>query len=59
MKQYIETVSSSSANEFDKEVKELLKEGYKVQSTCISKREVGSYEEFSVLQAILLKETEE
>lgn len=59
MKQHIETVHDSSSVQFEREVNRLIGEGYRVQSTCISKREVGTYDEYSVYDAILLKETDE
>lgn len=59
MKQQVDTVESSSSREFQGEVSRLLEKGYIISSTCISKREVGSYDEISVFQAILIKEIEE
>lgn len=59
MKQHIKAVSSSSSSEYEREVNALLEDGYTVQTTSIGKRDVGSYDEYSIFQAILLRETEE
>jgi len=56
MKQQLVTVESSSDSSFDKEVNALLKEGYEIKSTHISGREVGTYGEYSLYQAILVKD---
>jgi len=56
MKQHLVTVESSKAESFEKEVNDLLAKGYKVKSTHIGGREVGSYDEYSIYQAILVKD---
>ena len=59
MSQHLRTVESTGEGSFEKDVNKLLEEGYKVTSTCISKREVGTYDEYSIFQAILIKDSEE
>lgn len=58
MKQRVETVETTGGSAFDREVNKLLDEGYKLQTTCISKRNAGTYDEYSLFQAILLKESD-
>lgn len=58
MKQHLQTVEYTSAGGFEKEVNELLNQGYIVKSTLISKRWANTPEEYSIYQAILIKETE-
>lgn len=59
MKQNIQTIESSNASTYEKNVNELLKEGFLIKSTHIKGVEVGSYDEGSVYQAILVKESED
>lgn len=56
-KQHLVTVEKSNAKSFEEEVNDLLKKGYEVKSTHVGKREAGSYDEWSVFQAILVKDT--
>lgn len=58
MKQILKTVESSSPKDYDERVNELLRAGYMVKSVSIGKREVGTYDEFSVFQAILVRDIE-
>lgn len=59
MKQHLVTIESANASKYEREVNELLEEGYLISSTHIRGVEVGSYDEDSVYQAILVKESEE
>lgn len=56
MKQHLVTVESSDSKDFEKRINTLLEDGYEIKSTYINGREVGSYDEYSVYQAILVKD---
>lgn len=59
MKQHLQTVEGAGSGTFESMVNKLLDDGYVVKSTCISKREVGTYDEYSLYQAILVKDLDE
>ena len=59
MKQHLKTVENTGSTLFERDVNELLAEGYKVKTTNIRKLEAGTYNETSVYQAILVKDTDE
>lgn len=56
MKQHLVTVESGSASKYENDINELLEEGYLIAATHIRGIEVGSYDEGSVYQAILVKD---
>jgi len=56
MKQHLETVESSNAGTYERDVNQLLKEGYKIKSTNICNKDDGSYDAYSLYQAILVKD---
>jgi len=56
MKQHLITIENSKAKTFENEINALLVEGYEVKSTYIGGREVGTYNEWSVYQAIPVKD---
>lgn len=57
MKQHLILVASSNRDDYEEEVNELIEEGYLIKSTNIANREVGSYDEWSQYQAIMIKDT--
>lgn len=59
MKQHLVTVENPNAGTFENEVNALLEEGYKIKSTHIGGRETGSCDEWSMYQAILVKDIDD
>jgi hypothetical protein len=56
MKQHLAVVEESNADDFVQRVNDLVGEGYKIKTTHIMGQYVGTYDEYSIYQAVLVKE---
>lgn len=54
--QHVVTVERADGYDFETQTNKLIKEGYSVQSSCITRSWVGTEDESSTYKAILMKE---